>query len=302
MTSSLPDGHTARRGGADDVQAVTELIIAEEEAVRGGSRWTENQTRDWFHALAGGGELQLVERDARLVGLLGLFTGPVARGWIAIDPTTSDGRICSALVRIAEQVAREREATKVQIGAFAENRFVIELLEAAGFHPDRHFYTMQIELNEAPPPARWPEGITCRTFEPADARAFFDATVDAFSDDDDFHPLPFEEWKRRQFDAPEFDPSLWFVARDHGEIAGIARCWPQRWGCGWVDVLGVRKQWRRRGIGLALLQHVFHEFHERGRRCVGLEVDTQNPTGATRLYERAGMRVVAEDVTFVKEL
>jgi mycothiol synthase len=51
-----------------------------------------------------------------------------------------------------------------------------------------------------------------------------------------------------------------------------------------------------------LLQHVFVEFRRRGEAHVGLGVDTENPTGATRLYERAGMRIVNEDVVYEKEL
>jgi hypothetical protein len=33
-----------------------------------------------------------------------------------------------------------------------------------------------------------------------------------------------------------------------------------------------------------------------------LGVDAQNPTGATRLYERAGLRVIKEDIVYEKEL
>jgi mycothiol synthase len=301
---SLPDGFRLRSGAAGDVRAVTEFIVAEETAARGFSRWTESQTRDWLHALEGDGVLQIVEHGTRLVGLLGLFLGRVTRGWLAFDVSIKDSRIGPALVQLAEQLAREHGSTKVQISAFAENRAVIDILEGADFRSNRHFYTMQRDLNRrrASPLPTWPDGITCTTFELEQARAFYDATVDAFSDDVEFQPIPFDEWKRRQFEAPEFDPSLWFVARDSDEIAGIARCWPHRWGCGWIDILAVRKQWRRRGLGLALLQHVFRVFHERGRSCVGLEVDAQNPTGATRLYESAGMRVVAEDVAYGKEL
>ena len=62
-------------------------------------------------------------------------------------------------------------------------------------------------------------------------------------------------------------------------------------GKGFVRWLGVRADWRGRGIGLALLSRAFREFHERGERnASSLHVDTDNPTGATRLYERAGMR------------
>ena len=61
---------------------------------------------------------------------------------------------------------------------------------------------------------------------------------------------------------------------------------------GFVNGLAVRPAWRRRGLGLALLRQAFTWFWERGERRVGLGVDTANPTDASRLYERAGMRAV----------
>jgi ribosomal protein S18 acetylase RimI-like enzyme len=69
-----------------------------------------------------------------------------------------------------------------------------------------------------------------------------------------------------------------------------------------VGAIGVRKQWRRRGLGLALLLHAFGEFYRRGQPRIGLGVDAQNPTGATRLYERAGMHVAYEAIAFEKAL
>ena len=90
--------------------------------------------------------------------------------------------------------------------------------------------------------------------------------------------------------------------RDGDEIAGVLRGEPQRFDAGWVGALGVRKKWRKRGLGLALLHHAFGEFHRRGETKVALGVDAQNPTGATRLYERAGMHVAYEAVAFQKEL
>jgi len=61
---------------------------------------------------------------------------------------------------------------------------------------------------------------------------------------------------------------------------------------GWVDWLGVLPSHRGRGIGHALLRRSFAEFAERGMRRVMLNVDAENVTGATAVYERAGMRVV----------
>jgi len=73
-------------------------------------------------------------------------------------------------------------------------------------------------------------------------------------------------------------------------------------GVGWVGTLGVRKPWRKSGLGLALLQHTFGEFYRRGMKTVGLGVDASNKTGATHLYQRAGMHIVSEFITFEKEI
>jgi ribosomal protein S18 acetylase RimI-like enzyme len=71
---------------------------------------------------------------------------------------------------------------------------------------------------------------------------------------------------------------------------------------GWVATLGVRRPWRKRGIGLALLRHSFNEFYRRGLRRAGLGVDAQNLTGALRLYESAGMHVEQAFDQYEKEL
>src|SRR5207237_10734996 len=113
---------------------------------------------------------------------------------------------------------------------------------------------------------------------------------------------PFEEWKRLRREPTDVVTSLWFVAWDNAEMAGVIRCDGRKVGGGFVGALGVRGPWRGRGIGTALLRHAFVEYHRRGMPRVSLGVDAENPSGATRVYERAGMRVVAEDVVFEKDL
>jgi ribosomal protein S18 acetylase RimI-like enzyme len=51
-----------------------------------------------------------------------------------------------------------------------------------------------------------------------------------------------------------------------------------------------------------LLLHSFNEFYQRGMFKIGLGVDASNPTGATRLYQKVGMKVAVEDVLYEKEL
>jgi ribosomal protein S18 acetylase RimI-like enzyme len=95
-------------------------------------------------------------------------------------------------------------------------------------------------------------------------------------------------------DEEGFDPELWFLAMDGDEIAGISLCRKQSWeddNLGWVSSLAVRRPWRKRGLGLALLQESFNAFWQRGKKGVGLGVDAENLTGALRLYKKAGMKV-----------
>ena len=80
------------------------------------------------------------------------------------------------------------------------------------------------------------------------------------------------------------------------------RCTRKRFDMGWVNALGVRTSRRRRGLGELLLRTAFAEFARRGETRVGLGVDTENETGATRLYERVGMRVAFRTNVFRKDL
>jgi GNAT superfamily N-acetyltransferase len=96
-------------------------------------------------------------------------------------------------------------------------------------------------------------------------------------------------------------PDLQFLAMAGDTIAGMALCRYLE-DFGWVDVLGVRRPWRKQGLGLALLHHAFGEFYRRGTADVGLGVDSQSLTGATRLYARAGMHPLVHYDVYEKEL
>ena len=93
--------------------------------------------------------------------------------------------------------------------------------------------------------------------------------------------------------APWFDAGLWFLAFADGALAGAAlNFYDERSSTAWVDHLGVRRAFRKRGIGLALLLHSLNVFHRRGYPLVRLSVDSHSLTHAPRLYEKAGFRTV----------
>ncbi|MGH3130630.1 MAG: GNAT family N-acetyltransferase, partial [Gaiellaceae bacterium] len=128
---------------------------------------------------------------------------------------------------------------------------------------------------------------------------------EAFADHWDHQPIPIERWREFQLDPETFDPTLWWLAEEDGELAGFSlNAWHFSGDrtFGWVGSLGVRRPWRRRGLGLALLRHSFCDFKRRGATRVELGVDAENTTGAVRLYERAGMHAARRNDTYERPL
>jgi ribosomal protein S18 acetylase RimI-like enzyme len=107
----------------------------------------------------------------------------------------------------------------------------------------------------------------------------------------DFQPRSYETWLR-DIDAGGLDWSLvWIVGTEELGDAGFLLARDDREAMGWIRGLGVLPAARGRGLGGLLLRHAFAAFAARGRDTVGLGVDTENATGAPRLYDRHGMTV-----------
>jgi mycothiol synthase len=184
------------------------------------------------------------------------------------------------------------------------DRAAHELHRKEGYIPIRYYWRMEIDLTAPPVPVHFPEGIELRPFVKEEhAHAVLEADNESFRDHWDHHEQEYEQWATRKFGRAAFDPSLWKIAWDvpTGEIAGFSQN-RYRGGIGWIGTLGVRRPWRKRGLGEALLLHSFAEFYKRGTTTIGLGVDAQNPTGATRLYQKVGMHAVSEFAFYEKEL
>jgi ribosomal protein S18 acetylase RimI-like enzyme len=240
--------------------------------------------------------------------------------WGGVHPDYRHRGLGSHLMEWAEARAR-RSLDKAASGArvsihtscIHHNKAAQALFEEQGYTLSRYFLKMLAEMAaDAPPPAPvWPEGITVRRFLLGqDDRATYATLSQAFRDHwGHVRDETFEEWYHWIESDPAFDPSVCFLAvtngPDGGEIVGalLARLeWEGDPSIAWIDELGVLRPWRRKGIGLALLHQVEGEFHRRGRYKVGLGVDGDSLTGATRLYEQAGMRVFRRTAAYEKVL
>jgi mycothiol synthase len=226
-----------------------------------------------------------------------------------VHPAYKGRGIGTTLLRAVENRARELMSL-----AEPDARIVIKttlnqndrdgnlLHQNEGYQPVRYHWRMEIVLDGTPPEPSFPAGIELRPFIKGEHDiAVWQAQNETFRDHPGSHEWTFEEWQRERFDDPESDPSLWAIAWDGENIAGFALN-RYRTGIGWVRMLGVRRPWRRRGIGEALLLQSLGLFHRRGMNTIGLGVNAQNPTGATRLYQRLGMHAASEHVTYEKEL
>ena len=279
-----------------------ELLRADEEQVVGRrSRIGLSDLRQWLSRVDFDADTWIFEDDGRLVAFgWGEIMGDLGWGIGIVHPAAKGRGIGTDLVERSEQRARERGATRMHQVTLAADTRAFALLAAHGYREVRRFYEMAIELDGPPPAPVLPHGLAIEPFDEAHAREFYEALDESFQDHWEHHSTPFEEWWEQKQNAPDFDPTLWFAIRDNGEMAAVVRNDPNRMEGGMVGALGVRRPWRGRGLGRALLLHTFGEFHRRGVTRVSLGVDSENPTGATKLYESVGMEVEVEQVVFEK--
>lgn len=226
-----------------------------------------------------------------------------------VHPEFKSRGIGTALLQTIETRARAEMAlaepdVRVSLRSGIDNRDPSshELHRNEGYQAIRYHWRMEIKLTEPPTLSAFPNGIELRPFIKGEHDiAVWQAQNESFRDHWGSHDVTFERWKHGKFARADFDPTLWMIAWDGDQIAGFSQN-RYRMGIGWIGTLGVRRPWRKRGLGEALLLHSFGEFHRRGMKTIGLGVDAQNPTGATRLYQKVGMSAASEFVTYEKEL
>ena len=219
----------------------------------------------------------------------------------SVHPAARGRGVGSALVEKAEGFAASRGLARVHLTVVNEDGR--SLARERGYELVRHFWRMEIDVaGSEPPEPELPEGVIIRQYRPgADDRALHAMHEEAFSEHWEFVATELDEWRGWRQEREDYVPALWQLAVADDEIAGAALCFGER-DRGWVLDLGVGKRWRGRGLGLALLRAGFRELRRRGFTKVGLEVDSANETGATRLYERAGMVVTRQYDTHEKRL
>jgi mycothiol synthase len=299
----LPPGYRLRAPVIEDGPAIADMLNIETVALTG----VPLASVEWVTAAwtAPGARLDrdfgvITDGDGTIVGYFMIefeppFTIVFGIGAVAL-PHHGRG-VGSAIIeeigRRGREIAVGRENVTYRMGVLAGEPRVAELLTAHGFHEARVFWSMTLRFDGPPPAPADVAGIDVRTLVPGQERQVYECAADAFEDHwgDGFSPE--DSWLHRHVHASDsFDPDLWFLAWEGERLVGMllsAADSEEDPELGYVGLLGVRREARRRGIGEALLRRSFVTFYELGKQGAQLVVDSESSTGADRLYERVGM-------------
>jgi len=223
--------------------------------------------------------------------------------------------IGTALWEAAERRAREIAAghpketpTFFQAEPFETEKALVILLESRGYQPVRYETHMLRDLGEPFPEAPMPPGLEVRPVKPERLRQIFEASNEAFRDHWGSRDESEEEYKS-QLESPEFRPELWKVAWDGDQMASVVHNFidqkeneEYQRKRGYTEGICTRRPWRKLGLARTLLVQSMQMFKEMGMTETALSVDSENLSGAFRLYEGVGYRKAKQQIVFRKPM
>ncbi|MFQ6087908.1 MAG: GNAT family N-acetyltransferase [Candidatus Methanofastidiosia archaeon] len=260
-----------------------------------------------------------LERDyyvAENGGILGYFgitsrksERRIGRGNLsgAVHPEHQRKGFGTQLMNFALELSRKRKFKFIDTWVHGELGQSQRFLEKFGFEIVRYFWDMRIE-NPKIGEIRFPEGIEVRNFVLGeDEQNLLDIYNNSFAEHwghTDVTLEDIENWKKEKI----FDPKGIFLAIHRDKIIGLCVNFIEEVNVlsklqkiGIVGVLGVHTDYRRKGIGKALLLTGVKYLQKKKMKIVELGVDAENPK-AKNLYEGCGFREVRRGMVYRKKL
>jgi len=256
----------------------------------------------------------------QLAGFARTFQNPQPEGevrcWLAVEvhPMQRTTGLEEALLDWAEERGRQRvllttsqPARVLRSGLQDTQRARQGQLVERGFSPARYFYRMRRDLSEPIAPVQLPGDLALRVYTSELSDAVHAAFNEAFRDHWSFDPITAAEWQQFVVGRSSFRSDLSYVVMASDEVVGFSvnAISPEenaRHGRyeGWIEELAVRRPWRKRGVATALLCASMHAFKAEGLQHTLLGVDTQNLSGALRVYESVGFKPIKRYIQFEK--
>lgn len=245
----------------------------------------------------------IAERPGSPRAHVALDVDPDERGWLdreLLDWAIELGR--------REKAAGRIHAGVLEVGGSPTQPQRVRLLEAAGFRAARHWHELIRPLDAPIEDHGPPDGVTIEPWEDEHAEETRHAHVDAFRDHWGSTPPDADTWRRMTTGAMA-RPDLHRLAVADRTVVGyvLVGVYPQDWELkgvrdGWVNTLGTRRAWRGRGVASALLTAAMRAMRADGLTHASLGVDSESPTGATRLYATHGFELARTDTSWHLDL
>ena len=211
-----------------------------------------------------------------------------------------------AHIRTIAAVHPAEQPKYFQSYADEKERDATAFLLAAGYQPIRHFYTMVRPDLEKIPDLPLPPGFEIRPVQEEYLPLIIAASSEAFRDHWGYSAAT-EPTLEEIREDPDFDPSLWRVAWKDDQVAGMVLSYitgaenqEYKRLRGYTENICVRRPYRKQGLARSLIAASLWALRERGMQEAALHVDTENLSGALRLYESIGFQPVARHSTYRK--
>ncbi|MDN4066297.1 GNAT family N-acetyltransferase [Paenibacillus vini] len=224
-----------------------------------------------------------------------------------VHPKWKSQGLGSLLLEAIENRAREYALDSTETACTLSNvipalsEAARQLLENRGYVFQRKYSRMGMEMQTPPALSTPSNGISIDLYNPAtDEDLLWSAYCETFQDTRTYYEVDKSQWLKEKGGA-HYDRNFWFIAHADNQLAGfiISKNFGDHL---YVDLLGVRRPWRKQGIARALLEHVFHAAYNRGIEQVLLSVDDVSLTGANKLYEAVGMKALFQMAFYEKKL
>jgi ribosomal protein S18 acetylase RimI-like enzyme len=167
---------------------------------------------------------------------------------------------------------------------------------------------MRRPVTDPLPDAPMPAGLEVRPVKDEHIRPIWDAMQEAFRDHWGFVPEGEEKFKEWQGET-NYQPHLWKVAWAGDQVAGMVLNFidgPENKEYkrlrGYTEGISVRRPWRKLGLARALIVQSIQMFKDTGMTETALGVDSQNLSGALRLYQGVGYRQTKQFTIYRKPL
>lgn len=327
-TSFSPPAHLTdykwRSVEREDIPAIQALMAAViEEDKTGGVTSEEHLTQilDLLGERAETDAIEAVTVDGSIAALAFVFFSPAEDEHLAmmegiVDVSHRGRGLGSAVLDWMESRARQEfgqndddlpRMMRMSCADHLTDR--ITLFEGHGFEAVRYAYEMQRDLGQPIPHNPLPAGLHLVPWSKENDSQLMNAFNEAFKGNWGLSQVNEELWKMLFTEVPQFRADLTYLAVDEDSdvIAGFCLNWVDaskntQTGVqeGWVEAIGVVPAWRGRGLASALMTQILNDFVAQGFERAALDVDSQNPTGALRLYEKLGFEAVKRTIVFAK--